>query len=193
STYKELQDSLRKEHEMLIQRITCCNKDFINIIPKNKWNLRKLENMSLSNMSSLFQDLYQSYAKHLGLRNAFLNKKLVFYDYITYIVLNIKDPVKLKFHVGDIIELVENSEKIIYTRIRTIFTHQGTSEKTYAFFQCDRFQEMNVVDPILGCLLYKVRASEGAYIFLINYVNHIPQISTVLGYQSSEDATIDDA
>ncbi|CAG8826561.1 21853_t:CDS:1, partial [Cetraspora pellucida] len=158
-----------------IECITCCNKDFINIMSKNKWNLRKLENMGLSNMFSIFQNLYQSYAKHLGLRNALLNKKLVFYDYITYTVLNIEDPVKLKFHVGDIIELVENSEKITYARIRTIFMHQGTSEKTYAFFQCDRFQEINIVDPILGCPLYKVRASEGAYIFPINYVNHIPQ------------------
>ncbi|CAG8785331.1 12246_t:CDS:2 [Cetraspora pellucida] len=126
-------------------------------------------------MFSLFQDLYQSYTKYLGLRNALLNKKLVFYDYIIYTVLNIEDPVKLKFHVGDIIELVENFEKITYARIRTIFTHQETSEKTYAFFQYNRFQEMNVVDPILGCLLYKVQASEGAYIFPINYVNHIPQ------------------
>ncbi|CAG8825823.1 23230_t:CDS:1, partial [Cetraspora pellucida] len=106
-------------------------------------------------MSSLFQDLYQSYTKHLGLKNALLNKKLVFYGYITYTVLNIEDPVKLKFHVSDIIELVENSKKITYTRIRTIFTHQGTSKKTYVFFQCDRFQEMNIVDPILGCPLYK--------------------------------------
>ena len=90
------------------------------------------------------------------MRNAFLNKKLVFYDYITYTVLNIKDPVKLKFHVSDIIELVENSETITYARIRTIFTHQETCEKTCIFFQYDRFQVMNVVDPILGCPLYKV-------------------------------------
>ncbi|CAG8499298.1 7132_t:CDS:1, partial [Dentiscutata heterogama] len=126
------------------------------------WNLGKLENIGLSNTSVLFQDLYQSYAKHLGLREALLNKKLLFYNYITYTVLNTKGSVKLKLHVGDIVELAKNSENITYARIRTIFTHQANDNKIYAFFQFDRFQETNLVDTMLGCPLYKIRVSEDA-------------------------------
>ncbi|CAG8469584.1 1011_t:CDS:2 [Scutellospora calospora] len=74
-----------------------------------------------------------------------------------------EDPIRLKLRVGDIIELAENSEGIIYAKIKAIFVHQANDGHNYAFFQFYRFQELNFLDSVLECPYYKVRTSEEAY------------------------------
>ncbi|CAG8815702.1 1448_t:CDS:2, partial [Cetraspora pellucida] len=137
----------------------CLDKNFINIALKEQWSTKKLMSIGLSNTlsgnHSLFQDLFESYKRHLGLRSALLHKKLKFYNYITYTILNSKDSIRLKLHIGDIVELAENSEGIIYARIRAIFMHQANDGLNYAFFQFEKFQELNLLDPVLECPFYK--------------------------------------
>ncbi|CAG8762110.1 21755_t:CDS:2, partial [Cetraspora pellucida] len=105
--------------------------------------------------------LVQSYAEYLGFGCALLNKKLEFYNHITYTFLdNEKESTKLKFHVGDIVELSENSEGITYAKIKLIFKHEANNEQSYAFIQFEKFQKANQFDSILECPFY-VQKSEG--------------------------------
>ncbi|CAG8790205.1 8359_t:CDS:1, partial [Acaulospora morrowiae] len=97
-------------------RLTVCHdKNFIDIKLKEQWSATKVKNMGLSNQldenNSLFQDLFRSYKENIETKAALLNKKLRFYNYITYTVLKIEqDPIQLRLRVGDIVELPEESE-----------------------------------------------------------------------------------
>ncbi|CAG8467057.1 5489_t:CDS:2 [Dentiscutata heterogama] len=100
----------------------------------------------------LFWDLFNSYTQYLGFRS----------------------PIKLKFHVGDIVELTENPENITYAKIKLIFKHKANNERNYAFFQFEKLQRTKLFDSVLECPYY-VRKLRETFIFTINYVNHISQ------------------
>ncbi|CAI2193619.1 8903_t:CDS:1, partial [Funneliformis geosporum] len=59
----------------------------------------------------LFQNLSRSYLEHFESKAALLNRKVDFYNSITYTIIEDKqDPIRLKVHVGDIVELSKESE-----------------------------------------------------------------------------------
>ncbi|CAI2199382.1 5927_t:CDS:1, partial [Funneliformis geosporum] len=60
-------------------------------------------------------------------------------------------------HVGDIVELSEESEGIAYAKINLIFQYQANNNQYYAFFLFDWFQAINTIDPILEYLLYNIQ------------------------------------
>ncbi|CAG8795595.1 14197_t:CDS:1, partial [Racocetra persica] len=69
-----------------------------------------------------FQDLYSVYADYLNSRTLLVNRHLEFYNSITYTVLESdQDSLRLKFSVGDIVELSEETESIAYAKIESIF------------------------------------------------------------------------
>ncbi|CAG8595700.1 7929_t:CDS:2, partial [Scutellospora calospora] len=167
-TYQELSELLKKEYNMLIQHYNvmqalrhiidgwkdsqfdntmyatentilyseneitnnespiCQDKNFINIKLKDQWSTKKLQSIGLSNILNenhlLFRDLYKTYAKYFELRS---------------------------IHIGDIIELEKNSERIDYAKVRLIFMHQANDGHSYTFFLVDRFQDTNTLNSIL--------------------------------------------
>lgn len=127
-----------------------------------------------------FQDLSRSYLEHFGSKAALLNRKLDFYDSIAYTVLrDEQDPIRLKLHVGDIVELSEESEGIAYAKISSIFRHQANNNHHYAFFLFDWFQATNIIDPILECPLYNIQKPKELRwlrIFPINFIDHISHV-----------------
>ncbi|CAI2197902.1 17691_t:CDS:2, partial [Funneliformis geosporum] len=59
----------------------------------------------------LFQNLSKSYLEHFESKVALLNRKVDFYNFIAYTILGDKQGlIQLKVHVGNIVELSEESE-----------------------------------------------------------------------------------
>ncbi len=67
-----------------------------------------------------------------------INKKIEFYSLIVYTVLKSdQEPIWLKLRVGNIVELNEESEGIVYTKINSIIQHQANNGQYYIFFLFD--------------------------------------------------------
>ncbi|KAF0540772.1 hypothetical protein F8M41_006247 [Gigaspora margarita] len=134
--YKELYKALKSEHEILIH---------------NKWNNNKVKNAGLSKnldiKHSFFQDLHKAFANYLNFRAALSYRNLEFYDSIMYTVLESnRNPIWLKFHIGDVVELSEETEGIAYAKIELIFWHKANNNQYYAFFGSIAFrQQINLI------------------------------------------------
>ena len=88
-----------------------------------------------------------------------------------------QEPIWLKLHVGDIVELNEESEGIAYARIKSIFRHQANNDKYYAFFLFDWFEATNTINRVLECPLYNIQKPEDSRwfrIFPIDFIVSIP-------------------
>ena len=76
-----------------------------------------------TNHDTFLRDLYKAYSNYLDSKAAILNKDLEFYGSIACTVFRGSDQgnIRLKLHVGDVVELKEESEGIAYARIKSIF------------------------------------------------------------------------
>ncbi|CAG8728594.1 35862_t:CDS:1, partial [Racocetra persica] len=91
--------------------------------PKTRANIEGWST-KLSSQYPLFHDLHISYSEYFSLQSAFLNNKLEFFDYISYTIIeNDRKSTRLKFHVGEIIEIEEESEGLTYAKIQAILQH----------------------------------------------------------------------
>ena len=135
------------------------------------------------------QDLFRTYKESSDSKTALVK----FYNHITYTVLKTgQDPIQLQFCIGDILELPEESEGIVYAKIKLIFQHQANNRQYYAFFLFDWFQATKTLDPILECPLYNIQRPEETRwlrIFPINYVNYTPQVHFIRACTSAHTIT----
>ncbi|CAG8705218.1 2315_t:CDS:2 [Rhizophagus irregularis] len=176
NTYQELQETLKKEREILIQvnpniytiltawyatenfntinsqefedkqdddniTICCHNSNFIDISLNSRWSAKKVNDRGLSKKLDykhpFFQDISVSYREHFNSKEAILNRKLEFYNSISYTILKDgQDPIRLKIHIGDIVELPEESEGIAYAKAT------------------------NIMDSVLECPFYNIQKPE---------------------------------
>jgi hypothetical protein len=76
-----------------------------------------------TNQNTFFRDLYKAYGDYLDSKAAILNIDLEFYESIAYTIIRGSNQgnIRLKLHVGDVVELKEESEGIAYARIKSIF------------------------------------------------------------------------
>ncbi|CAG8574993.1 438_t:CDS:2, partial [Gigaspora rosea] len=121
---------------------------------------RKVESVGLSKNLDVndpfFQDLCKTYADYLNSSTTLINKKLAFYNSITYTVLESnQDSVRVKLRVGDFMELLEETEGIAYAKIESIFRHQANNECPIYYIQ-------------------KPEESRWVRIFPINFIDHVP-------------------
>jgi hypothetical protein len=159
----------------------CHNKIFIDITLGNRWNTNKIKSIpglskKLNINNPLFRDLYRAYSDHLGLKSSLLNRSLEFYGSIAYTVLR-DSPIRINLHVGDVVEIEEESEGTAYARIKLIVRHKANNAQYYAFFVLEWFEATNTVDTILDCPLYKIQKPEETrwvQIFTIDFVYRIP-------------------
>ncbi|CAG8553066.1 8312_t:CDS:2 [Gigaspora rosea] len=96
-------------------------------------NNEKVKSVGLSKNLDInhpfFQDLCKTYADYLNSSTILINKKLEFYNSITYTVLESdQDSVQVKLRVGDFVELLEETEGITYAEIESIFRHQANND-----------------------------------------------------------------
>ncbi|CAB4415967.1 unnamed protein product [Rhizophagus irregularis] len=95
--------------------ICCHDNNFVDITLINQWDAKKVNEVGLSkkldDKHPFFRDLSISYMEHFKSNGMLLNRKLEFYNSISYtIIKNDQDPIQLKIHIGDIVELPEESE-----------------------------------------------------------------------------------
>ncbi|CAG8614908.1 22158_t:CDS:2, partial [Gigaspora margarita] len=84
----------------------------------------------------------------------------------------------LKFYVGDIIEIEEESEGLTYAKIQTILQHQANNTESAIFVVLKWLQETNTKDLILDCPYYKQIMNDQQLfrIYLITCINHVQKI-----------------
>ncbi|UZO15716.1 uncharacterized protein OCT59_007132 [Rhizophagus irregularis] len=90
-------------------------KNIIDISLKDQWSAKKVEckgiSKKLDDNHPFYRDLYRAYADYLNSSAAILNKNMEFYSSISYTVIkDNQEPVRLKLHIGDIVDLNEESE-----------------------------------------------------------------------------------
>ncbi|RGB21654.1 hypothetical protein C1646_777582 [Rhizophagus diaphanus] len=95
--------------------ICCHDNNFVDIILINQWDAKKVNEMGLSkkldDKHPFFRDLSISYMEHFKSNGMLLNRKLEFYNSISYtIIKKDQDSIQLKIHIGDIVELPKESE-----------------------------------------------------------------------------------
>ncbi|CAG8599120.1 4995_t:CDS:2 [Racocetra persica] len=118
---------------------------------------KKLQEVLKNEHEILLQDLHRVYADYLNSKAALLYRNLEFYDSIIYTILeNNQDPIRLKFYVRDIVELLKETEDTAYVKIESIFQHQANNNQYYIFFWFSWFQTTNKLDPILKYLFYDI-------------------------------------
>ncbi|PKC54996.1 hypothetical protein RhiirA1_446940 [Rhizophagus irregularis] len=162
--------------------ICCHNSNFIDISLNSRWSAKKVNDRGLSKKLDykhpFFQDISVSYREHFNSKEAILNRKLEFYNSISYTVLKDgQDPIRLKIHIGDIVELPEESEGIAYAKVKSIFRHQANNGQYYAFFFFDWFQATNIMDSVLECPFYNIQKPEESrwfQIFPITFIDRNP-------------------
>src|SRR5437762_488750 len=72
---------------------------------------------------------YKNYFKFLEYLH---NKKIVYFNYISYKVLNDNDEsLIMRIHVGDIVEIEVEDDGISYAIVQAIFLHTYNNNKTY--------------------------------------------------------------
>ena len=137
--------------------------------------------MDITNHNTFFRDLYRAYVDYLDSKAAILNIDLEFYESIAYTILRGSNQgnIRLKLHVGDVVELKEVSEGIAYARIKSIFRHQANNGQYHAFFLFDWFEATNTINHILNCPLYNIQKPEDSRwfrIFPIDFIDGIPSV-----------------
>jgi hypothetical protein len=161
----------------------CHNENFIDITLSNRWNINYIKSIpgltkKLNIDNPFFRDLYIAYSNHLGSKSALLNKDLEFYNSIAYTVLR-DHPIRIKLHVGDVVEIEEESEGTAYARIKSIIRHKANNGHYYAFFVFEWFEATNIIDTVLECPLYNIqRSGESRWfqIFTIDFINRVPHV-----------------
>ncbi|CAG8552274.1 7392_t:CDS:2 [Gigaspora margarita] len=158
-------------------------KNFIDIVLRNKWSKTRTNNegwsTKLSSQHPLYHDLQLSYSEYFSIQSAFLYDKLDFFDYISYTIIeNDRKSNQLKFHVGDIIEIEEESEGLTYAKIQAILQHQANNTESAIFFVLKWLQETNTKDLILDCPYYKQIINDQQFfrIYPITCINRVQKI-----------------
>ncbi|GBC32802.2 hypothetical protein GLOIN_2v1880882 [Rhizophagus irregularis DAOM 181602=DAOM 197198] len=159
-------------------------KNIIDISLKDQWSAKKVEckgiSKKLDDNHPFYRDLYRAYADYLNSSAAILNKNMEFYSSISYTVIkDNQEPVRLKLHIGDIVDLNEESEGVAYAKIEFIIQHKANNGQYYTFFLFNWFQATNYVDSISRCPLYNIQKPEESQwfqIFPINFIDHVPQV-----------------
>jgi len=72
-----------------------------------------------------------------------VNKKIEFYNYIAYKVVEDDNTSKMvKLHVGDIVSMNEEIEQVAFARIKAILRHRANNTKYYAFLVFDWLRQL---------------------------------------------------
>jgi hypothetical protein len=93
-----------------------------------------------------------------------LNKNIEFYSSISYTVIkDNQEPVQLKLHIGDIVDLNEESKGVAYAKINLLFNIKQTMVKFYTFFYLISFRWWTML------ILYQ----DAHFIIIRSWKNHV--------------------
>ena len=99
---------------------------------------RKLskKDVGMFNLDKIKQQLYKAYEDGFELKEAFVNKKIKFYQSIYYEIKMENDEInRIKIGIGDTIEIEEEmSELPTFAIVRAIIVHEYNDRRVYPFF-----------------------------------------------------------
>ncbi|CAB4412504.1 unnamed protein product [Rhizophagus irregularis] len=153
-----------------------------------KWKLHQiLQNNFETNMSidgDIYYSLKTAYKEYFNFTEYLHNNKIVYFNYITYKVLNQKDDETsiIQIHVGDIVELEEELEGNSYAIIQAIFLHTYNNGKTYPFYFLKWFEKIEGRNGIdMMCQKYKICTERKKWhnIFPISFITSMPKVHFV--------------
>ena len=103
----------------------------------------------------LENNLAYAYDYYMDLKAALLKKKLKYYDFISYSVVEDDENVKqICVRVGDIVDIEEETEGVAYAQVKAIVTHTQNDGKTYPFFIFNWFADTDRTHNILEVPIY---------------------------------------
>ncbi|CAG8658116.1 7303_t:CDS:2 [Rhizophagus irregularis] len=164
--------------------------DFIcEIRYRIKWKYYEISQNNFEPNMSIDGDIYNglkmAYKDYFNFLEYIHNKKIVYFNYITYKVLNDNDESSIiRIRVGDIVEIEEENEGTSYAIVKAIFLHTYNNDKTYPFYFVNWFEkvkERNGFDTLMTCQKYKICTEREKYlnIFPISLVTSMPKIHFV--------------
>jgi len=161
-----------------ISHLSC----FVDIVLRQKWDKSQIRNAGFSNKlevgNPIYHDLVRSYSVDLLMDAALVNKKIEFYNYIAYKVVEDDNTSKMvKLHVGDIVSMNEEIEQVAFARIKAILRHRANNTKYYAFLVFDWFEAIAGEDNVLRCPCYNLQKrgeTQWRQLFPITIVDNMP-------------------
>ena len=103
----------------------------------------------------LENNLAYAYDYYMDLKAALLRKKLKYYDFISYSVMeNNGNAKRICVRVGDIVDVEEETEGVAHAQVKAIVTHTHNDGRTYPFFIFNWFADTNHTHNILGAPIY---------------------------------------
>ena len=123
------------------------NPHFIDITVRKRWLQTHVDEVGLPTKlvgDWLENNLAYAYDYYMGLKAALLRKKLKYYDFISYSVMeNDGNAKRICIRVGDIVDIEEETEGVAYAQVKAIVTHTHNDETTYPFFIFNWFADTN--------------------------------------------------
>lgn len=164
--------------------LICHNSHFTKILLRKRWTTAQANARGWSHKINpghpLLQDLAKCY-EDLGSSAALLHDRIEYYDYISYQVFSEegREPVHVRIHVGDVVEIQEEIEGLSFACIAGIIQHQSNANIFQAFFVLQWFQETTMNEPIVDCPIYNLQQLDETRwrrIFPITVVDNLPQV-----------------
>ncbi|PKK55404.1 hypothetical protein RhiirC2_802477, partial [Rhizophagus irregularis] len=164
--------------------------DFIcEIRCRIKWKYYEISQNNFEPNMSIDGDIYNglkiAYKDYFNFLEYIHNRKIVYFNYIIYKVLNDNDESSIiRIRVGDIVEIEEENEGTSYAIVKAIFLHTYNNDKTYPFYFVNWFEKVkgrNGFDTLMTCQKYKICIEREKYlnIFPISLVTSMPKIHFV--------------
>ncbi|CAG8659614.1 3948_t:CDS:2, partial [Paraglomus occultum] len=109
---------------------------FINIRLRKKWDRTQIVGAGFTKIldpdNTLFHHLSAAYSDDMDMKGALINRRLEFYDYVSYEVLDGEEAEeRVSLRVGNVIDMKEEEEEDAFAIIRAIFCHMANNTNRY--------------------------------------------------------------
>lgn len=163
------------------------NEHFTKIALRQKWSRDEAAagrwSTTLTNDHPLYKPITREYYR-MEIREALTNRKLEFFNSVSYVVRDDPESVRVRVNVGDVVDVREDREGTAYARVVAIIRHKLTEERHYAFFLFEWFAALTHSEAVLDCPVYELqrelqRPDTWHPIFSLSVVDHTPRVHFV--------------
>jgi hypothetical protein len=173
----------------IVENVDLLDDSVCEIRLQNRWKRHEiLQNefeINISPDGDMHDGLKFAYKEYFKSREYIHNSKIIYYNYISYKVLNEEgEPSIVKIHVGDIVEIEVEHDGTSYAIVSAIFLHTYNNDKIYPFYYLNWFEKIegrNGFDNIMMCQKYKICEERKKWINVIpvQLISSMPKIHFV--------------
>ncbi|CAG8756023.1 6317_t:CDS:2, partial [Racocetra persica] len=115
--------------------------------------------------NGLLKDIMKAYSLYYSSDQALLEARVYFYENVAYkITKDNGDYYNIKLKVGEMVEatLIGESEQTFqaFGKITSIIKHSWNNDQEYVFLCFDWLENLNKLDSLLGCPVYRIQHSD---------------------------------